>query len=941
MVPNKITDIDKFRGLPFWAWNDKLEIKELISQIDWLHKNGVGGFIIHARSGLITEYLADEWMECIETCINHANELGMQAWIYDENGWPSGFAGGKLLDDIENHDRYLTFSVGAYDENALVSYIDKGESLVRSNGKEEGNYINIFEHYSTSTADILNPDVTDEFIKLTHNAYKERFGDNFKKVAGFFTDEPQYYRWDTPYTKMLIKHFKEKYNEDILDNLGLLFFKKQGFREFRYKYWSGLQELLLNNFSKRVYDWCDQNDAELTGHYIEETALQHQMMCCAGIMPFYEYEHVLGIDWLGRYCDSQLTARQLSSVAEQLGKERTLGEIYAAAGWDVTPRELKNLTELLYFGGVRVTCHHTIPYSSRGMRGHDYPAHYSKINPWVRESFKDFNDYFANLSAFLSENREQIHVAILHPIKSTYFYYSKRYENPEDDITAQMNIDFCTTVGKLEERNIQYHFIDETVLSKHGYVEDKYFCCGKCKYDFIIIPKGIETMEETTEELLHKYVNAGGKVIVDGEKPKYITWKPYDYDYLVSNTDYDAIEAESQFICRYEGGHLFVSTREGENGTVIFAINHSRTDNCLAKFDFGGKYTSLEKSYVGETDTTVVPLEFILRPNESAILIPSNKPIDETCEFEVIVPKNTYTVLSSEKNSLTIDNPQYSTDGENYSDKKYFSLIFKELLDSRFEGDLYLKYNFQTKTLPKKLSFRTGLNNIKNITVNGNNTVLSNGVSENIADMLVVGDNDITVTLNYWQREYVYNVLYGENITEGLINCLYYDSEIEPVIIEGDFGVYEKNGFTVGRLPNIRIGKDFYIGDKLEEIDSLVSCGFPFFSGKITLKQDFECKTDKVVLKLPFRWQVASVTVNGKKAGTMLLDDQIDISKFVNVGKNELKLELVISARNLYGPHHLLEEESDFSTPDSFNVTSPANLKETYAFVEALYSENA
>ena len=41
-----------------------------------------------------------------------AEELGMQAYAYDENGWPSGFVGGKLLSEKENLATYLEMEEG-------------------------------------------------------------------------------------------------------------------------------------------------------------------------------------------------------------------------------------------------------------------------------------------------------------------------------------------------------------------------------------------------------------------------------------------------------------------------------------------------------------------------------------------------------------------------------------------------------------------------------------------------------------------------------------------------------------------------------------------------------------------------------------------------------------------------------------------------------------
>ena len=97
-------NIKEYRSLPFWSWNDKLDPDELTKQIEWMHEQGFGGFFMHARGGLKTQYLGKEWFECIRRCVQKSNELHLQAWAYDENGWPSGFAGGKLLAREEDRD---------------------------------------------------------------------------------------------------------------------------------------------------------------------------------------------------------------------------------------------------------------------------------------------------------------------------------------------------------------------------------------------------------------------------------------------------------------------------------------------------------------------------------------------------------------------------------------------------------------------------------------------------------------------------------------------------------------------------------------------------------------------------------------------------------------------------------------------------------------------
>ena len=80
--------------MPFWSWNDKLQPEELRRQIRWLKEMGMGGFFMHARGGLKTEYLSEEWMEAVDACADEAEKIGMNAWAYDENGWPAPCKGG-------------------------------------------------------------------------------------------------------------------------------------------------------------------------------------------------------------------------------------------------------------------------------------------------------------------------------------------------------------------------------------------------------------------------------------------------------------------------------------------------------------------------------------------------------------------------------------------------------------------------------------------------------------------------------------------------------------------------------------------------------------------------------------------------------------------------------------------------------------------------------
>lgn len=100
-----------YRGKPFWAWNGKLEEQELLRQIDVLHEMGFGGFFMHSRTGLQTEYLGEDWFRLTDACIKRAQELGMEPWIYDEDRWPSGCAGGLVTKEPPFRRKYLTLTL--------------------------------------------------------------------------------------------------------------------------------------------------------------------------------------------------------------------------------------------------------------------------------------------------------------------------------------------------------------------------------------------------------------------------------------------------------------------------------------------------------------------------------------------------------------------------------------------------------------------------------------------------------------------------------------------------------------------------------------------------------------------------------------------------------------------------------------------------------------
>ena len=109
----------EYRGTPFWAWNCRLEKEELERQIDVLHEMGFGGFHMHVRTGMDTPYLSDEYMDLIKGCVDKAKKEQMLAYLYDEDRWPSGAAGGLVTKDKRYRARFLLFTHTPYGEGKV------------------------------------------------------------------------------------------------------------------------------------------------------------------------------------------------------------------------------------------------------------------------------------------------------------------------------------------------------------------------------------------------------------------------------------------------------------------------------------------------------------------------------------------------------------------------------------------------------------------------------------------------------------------------------------------------------------------------------------------------------------------------------------------------------------------------------------------------------
>ncbi len=112
---------------PFWFLNHQLEEDELRLQLELMKEQGIHAFFMHPRAGLLTPYGSRKWFEMIRWIVDEAEKLGLQAWLYDEDPFPSGPAGGRIfLDHPEFAARGMVFQELLPADDGLID-ADLGE----------------------------------------------------------------------------------------------------------------------------------------------------------------------------------------------------------------------------------------------------------------------------------------------------------------------------------------------------------------------------------------------------------------------------------------------------------------------------------------------------------------------------------------------------------------------------------------------------------------------------------------------------------------------------------------------------------------------------------------------------------------------------------------------------------------------------------------------
>ena len=552
----------EYRGAPFWAWNCKLEQKELEWQLEVLKQMGFGGAHMHVRTGLTTPYLSDEHMAMIKACVEKSKKEGMLSWLYDEDRWPSGFAGGLVTKDKQYRARYLLFTPTPYatgsgerpaprfgrTENGrlLACYdilLDKDGYLVDSRMIPEDapaihekwyayleQPMESGEFNNQTYVNTLDKKAMDRFIDITYESYNRVIHDEFDKtVFSIFTDEPQFSRKSTlrfatdkadvtlPWTDDLPDTFAAVYSgEDLLDGIPqLIWDRADGIPSvLRYHYHDHICERFTQAFADNCGAWCRNHGIALTGHMMEENTLESQTAALGEAMRSYRGFDLPGIDML---CASfeYTTAKQAQSAVHQCGREGMLSELYGVTNWDFDFRGHKLHGDWQAAMGVTIRVPHLSWVSMAGEAKRDYPASINYQSPWWKE-YHLVEDHFARVNTALTRGKPSVKVGVIHPVESYWLHWGPREQTAL--IREEMDKNFQNLTEWLLFGGIDFDFISESLLPSQCEHGGAPLQVGEMAYDIVLVP-GCETLRATTLDRLEAFAAAGGKLVFAGAIP--------------------------------------------------------------------------------------------------------------------------------------------------------------------------------------------------------------------------------------------------------------------------------------------------------------------------------------------------------------------------------------------------------------------------------------
>ena len=474
---------EEFSPVPFWFFNDSPDEEKIAEELKDIKAKGVDAIVLHPRIGIPENvpYLSDAYFQAVRFIVKCADALGMKIVLYDEGMYPSGSAHGMVV--AQNPD-YASKGIRLSDRpegGEVIAAFEDGKYLVYGFtggtirgihfGEDDG------EAGAPKSADILNPDAVELFIRLTHDRYYEELKEYFgNTVIAFFTDEPcalgrnaaAYREWVPGLERELTA------GGGRLQELEALFTGEKNATTALYH--RLIKKHLRETFYARLSRWCASHGIALMGHPEASDDVEEEL-----------YFQIPGQDLIMRRVSPEtggllefdsVQAKLCADIARHLGRRRNANECFGVCSrkpweWHFTGRDMIWYINWLSIRGVNLLVPHAFYYSTAGKRKEERPPDVGPNNIWWPH-YRRISDYIKRLSFLMTDSVNGARVAVL--VDNNRVPYRE--------------------VASLYENQIEFNYLPVALLPECEVKEGR-LCIREYAYDIVLDVYGL--LEENTE----------------------------------------------------------------------------------------------------------------------------------------------------------------------------------------------------------------------------------------------------------------------------------------------------------------------------------------------------------------------------------------------------------------------------------------------------------
>lgn len=484
----------------FWIINGVMEEEKLFKQLDDMAAKGAKSVCFHPfpkqfrpnlmPSEMSPDYLTDKYMDMVLKVMDHAEKLGMNAWLYDEGGWPSG--------------RCLGYVAAANPQKFQERFKQLEPDGTISDGTMYG-------------SSMLEKGTVDKFIELTHEKWAAKCGRHFGRTIKFaFTDEPAVWSyipgktmaWGTDFAEC----FQAQKGYDIMPHIREILSADEPSDEVakvRIDYCDVRANLFVKRFFKPIQDWCHQHGLLSGGHLNGEDEPMGNI--------HYGYGHILrsmramdvpGVDVVWRQLNpgqnNRPFPRYASSAAHHIGSKYAMAELFCIFGDGMSPSKMKWLIDYNLVRGINILVFGYYIYDpAKGFMASLHP-NFNCNSVW--DYMEPLHKYSASVCSVLSEGRPCAEIAVFYDIHAIWT------GGQQAEAAVQKHLEIARKMDELQQ---DYDFIDDEQIASAEIIADGHMVIGKMSYDTIVLPTS-KWLTGAAKAKLDEFKQNGGKIL-DGD----------------------------------------------------------------------------------------------------------------------------------------------------------------------------------------------------------------------------------------------------------------------------------------------------------------------------------------------------------------------------------------------------------------------------------------